>query len=76
MSATISRGSHRTPAVRVERIGEQYEVVLEDGEQLVLASYGATHWESDVARIDPEAGARADAERYAAQVRELLGAAS
>ena len=50
--------------VRVEPVDDAYEVVLEDGEELVLAHYDALDGDD----------ARKDAERWAAQVRELLGA--
>ena len=50
--------------VRVERSDGAYEVVLEDGDELVLAHYDT---------IDGD-DAKEDAERYAAQVRRLLGA--
>ena len=51
--------------VRVEPIDDDaYEVVLEDGDELVLAHYDALEGDD----------AREDAERWAAQVRELLGA--
>ena len=50
--------------VRVEPVDDAYEVVLEDGEELVLAHYDALEGDD----------AREDAERWAAQVRDLLGA--
>ena len=50
--------------VRVEPIDDAYEVVLEDGDELVLAHYDALEGDD----------AREDAERWAAQVRTLLGA--
>ena len=50
--------------VRVERSDDAYDVVLEDGDELVLAHYDAADWDD----------AGEDAERWAAQVRRLLGA--
>jgi hypothetical protein len=61
----VTQGTTTTPVVvRVEPVDDAYEVVLEDGEELVLAHYDALDWD----------GAREDAERYAAEVRRLLGA--
>ena len=48
--------------VRVGPVDDAFEVVLEDGEQLVLAHYDAVEGDH----------AREDAERWAAQVRRLL----
>jgi len=61
-SATKSR----PVVVRVERSDDAFDVVLEDGDELVLAHYDALDWD----------GAEEDAERYAAEVRRLLGAGS
>ncbi len=61
----VGKGSTGAAAVvRVERSEDAYDVVLEDGDELVLAHYDADDWD----------GAEADAERWAAQVRRLLGA--
>jgi len=62
MVGTGSTG--RSVVVRVEPVDDAYEVVLEDGEELVLAHYDA---------LDSD-DAREDAERWAAEVRRLLGA--
>jgi hypothetical protein len=59
--------------VRVEYIDDGYDVVLEDGDELVLAHYDTADWDAFAGLIDPQDHARADAERYAAQVRRLLG---
>ena len=53
--------------VRVDPVEHAYEVVLDDGDELVLAHYDTLDW-------DGSAEARADAERYAAEVRRLLRA--
>ena len=61
----VGTGSTGTSVVvRVEPVDDAYEVVLEDGEELVLAHYDA---------LDSD-HAREDAERWAADVRRLLGA--
>ena len=53
----VGKGSTGAAAVvRVERSEDAYEVVLEDGDELVLAHYDADDWD----------GAEADAERWAA----------
>jgi len=50
--------------VRVEPVHDAYEVVLEDGDELVLAHYDTLDGDH----------AREDAERWAADVRRLLRA--
>ena len=61
----VGKGRTSAPVVvRVERSDDAYEVVLEDGDELVLAHYDAIDWDD----------AEEDAERYAAEVRRLLGA--
>lgn len=59
-------------SVRVEHIDDGYDVVLEDGDELVLAHYDAADCDIGAGRHDPDRQARQDAERYAAQVRRLL----
>jgi hypothetical protein len=55
--------------VRVEQIDDGYDVVLADGDALVLAHYGA----GDCGHAaDPRLHARQHAERFAAQLRRLL----
>ena len=59
----VGTGSTGTSVVvRVEPVDDAYEVVLEDGEELVLAHYDT---------LDSD-HAREDAERWAAEVRRLL----
>lgn len=58
--------------IRVEPIDDGYEVVFEDGDELVLAHYDTNHCESCAGVHDADEHARQDAERYAAQVRTLL----
>ena len=61
----VGKGSTGAPVVvRVQRSEDAYDVVLEDGDDLVLAHYDAVDGED----------AKEDAERWAAQVRRLLGA--
>jgi len=60
--------------VRVEHIDDGYEVVLEDGGELVLAHYDAGDCDVCAGLHDADTHAREDAERYAAQVRRLLRA--
>jgi hypothetical protein len=55
--------------VKVEPVDDGYEVLLEDGEELVLAHYDIADWADDG---DAGETAREDAERYAAEVRRLL----
>jgi hypothetical protein len=61
-----------TAVVKVESVDDGYEVLLEDGNELVLAHYDITDWDdgADVAAAARQA--REDAERYAAEVRRLL----
>jgi hypothetical protein len=61
-------------SVRVEHIEDGYEVVLEDGDELVLAHYDTADCEACGGLHDADRHAREDAERYAAQVRTLLRA--
>ena len=56
--------------VRVEQIDDGYDVVLADGDALVLAHYDAD--DCGERPQDPRLHARQQAERYAAQVRRLL----
>ena len=57
--------------VRVEQIGDGYDVVLADGDALVLAHYDADC--GDCGRMqDARFHARQYAERFAVQVRRLL----
>jgi hypothetical protein len=63
--------SEMTAAVRVQSVVEGYEVVLEDDEELVLAHFDVDDW--DLHLVEATQQAREDAERYAAQVRRLLG---
>ncbi len=63
-----------SPVVRVDRHADAYEVVLEDGDELVLAHYDTTDWDAWVDVAEARQHAREDAERYAAQVRRLLRA--
>jgi hypothetical protein len=66
-------GSERVSAVvKVEPVDDGYEVLLEDGEELVLAHYDIADWADDADVREASHHARADAERYAAQVRRLL----
>jgi hypothetical protein len=58
--------------VRVEHIDDGYDVVLADGEELVLAHYDTGDCDICAGVHDPDHHARQDAERYAAQVRRLL----
>ena len=58
--------------VRVEHIDDGYEVVLEDGDELILAHYDTGDCEICAGLHDANTHAREDAERYAAQVRRLL----
>jgi hypothetical protein len=58
--------------VRVEQIDDGYDVVLADGDELVLAHYDADGCDICAGLHDPDQHARRDAERYAAQVRRLL----
>ena len=68
-------GSGRMSAVvKVEPVDDGYEVLLEDGDDLVLAHYDIADWVDDADLRDANYHAREDAERYAAQVRRLLGA--
>lgn len=67
-----TKGSTRlSVVVRVEPGDEAYDVVLDDGDELVLAHYDTLDGEG---RDEARAEARADAERYAAEVRRLLRA--
>jgi hypothetical protein len=63
-----------SPVVRVDRSADGYEVVLEDGDELVLAHYDTTDWDIWIDLAEARQHARADAERYAAEVRRLLRA--
>jgi hypothetical protein len=58
--------------VKVEPVDAGYEVVLEDGDELVLARYDTADWDADAGVLEANRHAREDAERYAAQVRQLL----
>jgi hypothetical protein len=60
--------------VRVEHIDDGYDVVLDDGDELVLAHYDAGDCDICAGAHDPDHHAQQDAERYAAQVRRLLHA--
>jgi hypothetical protein len=60
--------------VKVEHIDDGYEVVLRDGDELVLAHYDANDCDVCAGLHDADRHAREDAERYAAQVRRLLRA--
>ena len=67
-------GTGRMSAVvRVEPVDDGYEVLLEDGDELVLAHYDIADWVEDADVPEASHHAREDAERYAAQVRRLLG---
>jgi hypothetical protein len=68
------RGADMSAAVKVEHIEDGYEVVLEDGDALVLALYHIGDCDICGGVHDADAHAREDAERYAAQVRTLLAA--
>ena len=58
--------------VRVEQVDDGYDVVLADGDALVLAHYDAGDC-GDCARAqDRRLHARQHAERFAAQVQRLL----
>jgi len=68
-------GSGRTkPVVKVEPVDDGYEVLLEDGDELVLAHYDIADWVDSADVREATHHARQDAERYAAQVRRLLRA--
>ena len=71
----MAQGTGRVAAaVKVERVDDGYEVLLEDGDELVLAHYDVGDWDDDDTAIaEARLHAREDAERYAAQVRRLLG---
>jgi hypothetical protein len=58
--------------VRVEHIDDGYDVVLQDGDELVLAHYDAGDCDICAGLHDSDEHARRDAERYAAEVRRLL----
>jgi hypothetical protein len=58
--------------VRVEQIDDGYDVVLADGDGLVLAHFDAGDYDSGAGPHGPGLQARQAAERYAAQVRRLL----
>ena len=58
--------------VRVEQIGDGYDVVLADGDALVLAHYDAGDCGDCHRAQDRRLHARQHAERFAAQVRRLL----
>jgi hypothetical protein len=58
--------------VKVEPVDDGYEVLLEDGEELVLAHYDIADWADDGDAGDAGETAREDAERYAAEVRRFL----
>ena len=58
--------------VRVEQIGDGYDVVLADDDALVLAHYDAGECGNCGRGQDPRLHARQQAERFAAQVRRLL----
>ena len=64
----------KSPVVRVDRHADGYEVILEDGDELVLAHYDTTDWDAGVGVGEARQHAWEDAERYAAQVRRLLRA--
>ena len=58
--------------VRVEQVDDGYDVVLADGDALVLAHYDAGDC-GDCGRVqDRRLHARQHAERFAAQVQRLL----
>ena len=58
--------------VRVEQIDDGYDVVLADGDALVLAHYEAGECGDCGRAQDSHLHARQLAERYAAQLRHLL----
>lgn len=58
--------------VRVERVDDGYDVVLADGDALVLAHYDAGDCGDCGRAQDRGLHARQHAERFAAQVRRLL----
>jgi hypothetical protein len=58
--------------VKVEHSDDGYDVVLEDGDELILAHYDASDCDTSTGVHDPDHHARRDAERYAAQVRGHL----
>lgn len=58
--------------VRVQQVGDGYDVVLADGEVLVLAHYGAGDCGDCGLAQERRLHARRHAERFAAQVRHLL----
>lgn len=65
-------GWGKTATVRVRQVGDGYDVVLADGDALVLAHYDAGDC-GDCDRLqDRRLHARQHAERFAAQVRRLL----
>ncbi|HZQ79664.1 MAG TPA: hypothetical protein VFE55_20220 [Acidimicrobiia bacterium] len=69
----VQDGSKWTTAVvKVEPVDDGYEVLLEDGDELVLAHYDITDCDGP-ADVAAARLAREDAERYAAEVRRLLG---
>jgi hypothetical protein len=67
-------GTNGSPVVKVERSDDGYEVVLEDGDELILAHYDTSDWETWESVAEATQHAREDAERYAAEVRRLLRA--
>ncbi len=70
----MTQDAERNSAVvKVESVGDGYEVLLEDGNKLVLAHYGIADWGDSADVFEATHHAREDAERYAAQVRRLLG---
>jgi hypothetical protein len=58
--------------VKVEHIDDGYDVVLEDGDELLLAHYDVGDCDVCLGAHDADLHARQDAERYAAQVRRFL----
>jgi hypothetical protein len=61
-----------TATVRVQQAGDGYDVVLADGEALVLAHYDAGDCGDCTRPQDRRRHARQLADRFAAQVRRLL----
>jgi hypothetical protein len=58
--------------VRAEWVDGGYDVVVEDGDEVVLAHYATTDWDAFADPVVANDHAREDAERFAEQVRRLL----